>query len=266
MRLGLIAGEGALPALIAAQQAEPPFVAALAGFPPEGLQPDLTFRLEHLGTALAQMRNAGVTRLCLIGRVRRPEVSADAIDAATAPLVPRLMAAMGQGDDGALRAIMGILEEAGFSIAGAHEIAAGLLPPAGVIAGTVSATDEADAARAAQIVAAMGRVDVGQACIVAGGQALAIEALPGTDHMLQTLAQGRAGGAALPAGGLLFKAPKPGQDLRADMPTMGPDTITLAAKAGLRGVTLAAGGVLLIERERCAGLARENGLFLWVRP
>ncbi|MEM6276162.1 MAG: UDP-2,3-diacylglucosamine diphosphatase LpxI [Pseudomonadota bacterium] len=266
MRLGLIAGEGELPALIAARQTERPYVAALAGHPPDNLTPDLTFRLEHLGTALGHMQAAGVTRLCLIGRVRRPEVSMDAVDAATAPLVPRLMAAMGQGDDGALRGILAILEEAGFSIVGAHETAADLLPPAGLLAGSLAPADEADADRAAEIVEAMGRVDVGQACIVAAGQALAVEALPGTDHMLDTLASDRAGGTSLPAGGLLFKAPKPGQDLRADMPTVGPETLSRAARAGLGGVVLAAGGVLLVEPERCAEIARDSGLFLWVRP
>ncbi|MEM1234055.1 MAG: UDP-2,3-diacylglucosamine diphosphatase LpxI [Pseudomonadota bacterium] len=295
MTLGLIAGEGALPALIAARQPEPPYVASLEGFLPEHLTPDLVFRLEHLGTALGKMKEAGVTELCLIGKVSRPPVDPAQIDAATAPLLPRLMDSLTKGDDGALRCLMGILEEAGFTIRGAHEIASDLLPPPGVLVGKISERHERDCERASAIVAAMGAADVGQACIVAGGQALAIEALPGTDHMIRTLMvagtrspvpditdpiglasdwlTGREVPSVLgqrdpelPPGGLLYKAPKPGQDLRADMPTIGPATMTLAAEAGLDGIAIAAGGVLLADPNFCRDIADATGLFLWVRP
>ncbi|MEO0676489.1 MAG: UDP-2,3-diacylglucosamine diphosphatase LpxI [Pseudomonadota bacterium] len=291
--LALIAGAGTLPALIAARQPAPPLIVSLSGFLPDGLTPDITFRIEHLGSTLAALREQGIRELCLVGQVRRPVVDPAQIDAATAPIVPRLVAALAQGDDGALRGLMEILEEAGFTLRGAHELAADLLPAPGCLAGAVTEAHERDAARGAEIVAALGTADVGQACIVADGQALAIEALPGTDWMLKSLlveapespdltdplgmaADWLSGPAAprptatrdpsLPAGGILFKAPKPGQELRADMPTIGPGTVALAAQAGLDGIVLAAGGVLLIEPERCAALAKEAGIFLWVRP
>ena len=296
MTLALIAGAGSLPALIAARQPELPFVASLSGFAPEGLTPDITFRIEHLGSALETLKAQGVTRLCLIGKVSRPVVDPAQIDAQTMPFVPAMMAAMAEGDDGALRGLMAILEDAGFTLVGAHEIAKDLLPPAGVLTGALGPSSEADAARAERIVAAMGAADVGQACIVAEGQALAIEALPGTDHMIRTLlapvntgqpagvddpigmavdwlsaregasAAKAARPAGLPGGGLLFKAPKPGQELRADMPTVGPATVRLAAQAGLEGIVIAEGGVLLAEQAECIEIAKAAGLFLWVRP
>ncbi|MEM1100529.1 MAG: UDP-2,3-diacylglucosamine diphosphatase LpxI [Pseudomonadota bacterium] len=289
-RLALIAGAGTLPGVIAARAGDRPFIAAMAGHVPDGLAPDLTFRLEHLGSTLERLRDAGVSRLCLVGKVTRPSIDPAEIDPATRPLVPRLMDALARGDDGALRALLSILEEAGFEVVGAHDIAPDLLPEPGVITGEVTARDEADAARGAEIVAALGAADVGQACVVAAGQALAVEALPGTDWMLRSLlspaalptvldplgmaADWLSGPAAprvgrdpgLPPGGLLYKAPKPGQELRVDMPTIGPATARHAAEAGLAGIVIAAGGVLLLEREATIAEAEAAGLFLWVRP
>ncbi|MEL6914998.1 MAG: UDP-2,3-diacylglucosamine diphosphatase LpxI [Pseudomonadota bacterium] len=289
-RLALIAGAGALPREIVSQVPEPPFVAALAGHGPDDLSPDLTFRLEHLGSVFDTFRSEGVTRLCLAGKVTRPAIDPSAIDAATAPLVPRLTDALRHGDDGALRALVAILEEAGFEVIGAGAIAPDLLPAPGLLAGAVTEEHVTDAARGAAIVAALGAADVGQACIVAAGQALAVEALPGTDWMIRSLLSRQVlptgpdpmglaadwwpGPAALqatrdpglPPGGLLFKAPKPGQELRVDMPTIGPGTVRNAAEAGLEGIVIAAGGVLVLERETTVAEAEAAGLFLWVRP
>ncbi|MEM9437004.1 MAG: UDP-2,3-diacylglucosamine diphosphatase LpxI [Pseudomonadota bacterium] len=290
MTLALITGAGDLPALLAKRQAERPFVANLAGHAPTGLDPDLTFRLEELGGTLAILRESGVTDVCLVGKVSRPQVDMSALDPETRPLMPKLVAAMARGDDAALRAIVDIIEGTGLRIVGAHNLAADLLPPPGVLVGTLSEEAQRDAARAAEIVVAMGQADIGQACIVSGGQALAVEALPGTDWMLRSLtvetstsaalsdpfgmaADWLSGGApkplrdpTLPVGGLLFKAPKPGQELRVDMPTIGPATIAGAVQAGLDGVVVEAGGVLVAERETCLRIAGAAGLFLWVRP
>ena len=126
--------------------------------------------------------------------------------------------------------------------------------------------DEKDAARGEAIVAAMGAVDVGQACVVVPP--------PGAGnrgHAWHRPDAGRAGGAAcaasgLPEGGLLFKAPKPGQDRRADLPAVGPETFRAAAAAGLRGVVIEAGGVMLLDAQQAIEAADAAGLFLWIRP
>ena len=141
------------------------------------------------------------------------------------------------------------------------------MPGAGVLAGEVTDADRRDADRAAAIVAALGAVDVGQGCVVQQGLCLAVEALPGTDAML-------AGVAALPAGlrpdpargqGLVYKAPKPGQDRRVDLPALGPQTVARAAAAGLGGIAWEAGGVILIDRAAMVDAAQAAGLFLWAR-
>lgn len=267
MTLALIAGAGALPGrVLGAVRAEGrrALVCEMAGSAaevPGG--PDIRFRLETLGTLLADLRGEGVREVCFAGAVRRPPVDPAAVDAATRPLMERIAAALRAGDDGALRTMLGLFEEAGLAVRGAHDLVPDLLPPAGVPSAAKPADAHgADAGRAAAIVAALGRVDVGQACVVSRGQALAIEALPGTDAMLATLCPRPPG---LPGGGLLYKAPKPGQDRRVDLPAVGPTTLEGAARAGLDGVVIEAGGVMVLDRPATVAAADRLGLFLWVR-
>lgn len=259
--LALFAGTGALPAAILAQRPEA-LVCEMAGVPvsaPEGAI-RIGYRIETLGTLLAELRARGVTEICLAGAMSRPAIDPAAIDAATAPLVPRLMGAMGQGDDATLRAVMALLEEQGFALRAAHEIAPELLPGPGTL-GAVPFTDalKADAGRAEVVHRAMAEADVGQACVVRGGLCLAVEALPGTDWMLASLSGGEA------RGGLLFKAPKPGQDRRADLPVIGPATVEGAARAGLSAIVIEAHGVLLLERAETIALADRHGIALVAR-
>lgn len=259
--IALIAGTGALPGAVAAQMQVPPLVCALEGNEPDSLTVDVTFRLETLGTFLAVLRDNGVQRLCMSGAIGRPSIDPNAIDAATRPLVPVIGKAMASGDDGALRAAITIFEAAGLHVSGAHEIAPDLLPPKGCLTdATPGKQDRADAVRAAGIIAVMAGLDIGQACVVRGHQALAIEGSFGTDWMLRCLTTRPDAG-----GGLLFKAPKPNQDRRVDLPVIGPDTITAACAAGLGGVVIEAGGVMVLDRARVMSECNRLGLFLWVR-
>lgn len=271
-RLCIVAGGGRLPAALAAALAaagEPaPLVAAVAGFPPEGLAGDLTLRLERLVPFFDHLLDQGIDRVILAGAVRRPRLDPEAFDPATAALVPELLAAMQAGDDATLRAIAGLFEEAGLAMVGVEEIAPALVPGAGILtAGAPTATDRRDAARAAGIVAALGTVDVGQGSVVAQGLCLAVEALPGTDAMLDAVAAIAPGLRPDPAAGkgVFYKAPKPGQDRRMDLPALGPETVRRAATAGLAGIAWEAGGVILLDRAEAVAAAEAAGLFLWAR-
>lgn len=266
MRTAIIAGQGRLPAALAAGMADAPLVAALDGFAPDGLTVDLRFRVERLVPFLRALERDGVGQVIFAGAVTRPRLDPALLDEATAGLLPRLMAAMAQGDDATLRVVIELFEEFGFTVAGVEDVAPALLPAAGVLAGTVTARDEADAARAARIVAALGSVDVGQGAVVAQGLCLGVEALPGTDVLL---AQVAAIGAVRPdparGKGVFYKAAKPGQDRRIDLPTIGPDTLQAVAAAGLAGVAFQAGSVICLDLAGMQRLARELGLFLWAR-
>ncbi|SEK98228.1 hypothetical protein SAMN05443999_10357 [Roseovarius azorensis] len=298
MGLALIAGQGGLPphlvrSLLA--RGEVPLLCEVEQFPSEvtGDLPRLGFRLETFGTLLNTLRDRGVSRLCMAGAMRRPPVDAARIDLATAPLVPRLQSALARGDDGTLREIIAIVEEQGIAVVGAAELAPELLPAPGLLSGALPGGIDADIEMAEAVLAEMGRADLGQAVVVRAGCIIAREDDRGTDAMLGDLvrpgaddgwsldpfdiAERAVGGVAdwlsatdngpdRPAGGLLYKAPKPGQDLRADMPLIGPETAMRAAEAGLDGIVIVAGGVMVLEPENvCAALAA-RGMFLWVRP
>lgn len=266
MKTALIAGRGRLPAALVAAMSEAPLVAAPEGFAPEGQAVDLPFRVERLVPFLRALEDRGIERVIFAGAVTRPRLDPALFDPDTATLVPRLMQAMAAGDDATLRAVLEIFEEAGLAVAGVEDVAPTLLPGAGVLAGTVGPRDEADAARAAAIVAALGAVDVGQGAVVAQGLCLGVEALPGTDAML---AQVAGIGALRPdparGKGLFYKAAKPGQDRRIDLPTLGPETLRGVAQAGLGGIAFEAGSVICLELPAMQALAAELGLFLWAR-
>lgn len=258
--LALIAGRGRLPEYLVETLETRPLIAALKGFAPETLQTDLEFGIETLGSLIAILVERGVTEVCFAGSIRRPPVDLEKIDAATMPLVPRMMQALQSGDDAALRLVIEIFEEAGLRVVAAHEIAPALLPEAGSETQAQPTRDEdVDVARAEATVTLMGQGDIGQACVVRYGQVLAVEAAPGTDWMLASMTHFDA------KDGILYKAPKPDQDRRIDLPTIGPETIRLAAEAGLRGIVIEAGGVLVIDGEACREAADAAAMFLWVR-
>lgn len=267
----IIAGTGALPGLLAgalAARGAAFVLAEMEGFPSgvSNVEP-LRFRVERLVPFLDHLVGAGVDRVVFAGAVRRPRLEPELFDPRTAVLVPRLLAAMQGGDDATLREVIAVFEEWGLSVVGAETILPDLVPGPGLLAGAPSEADRRDAARGAEIVAALGAVDVGQGAVVAQGLCLAVEALPGTDAMLDGVA---ATGAALrpdPAGarGIFYKAPKPGQDRRVDLPALGPETVRRAAAAGLAGIAWEAGGVMLLDRSAMVRAAEAAGLFLWAR-
>lgn len=266
MRTAIFAARGALPAAIAAQLSERPLVAVAEGFEPEGLTADMIFRVERLVPFLNGLRDAGVGRVVFAGAMERPRLDPAMFDAATATMVPRLLAALQGGDDATLRVVIDIFEEFGFVIAGVDEVAPTLVPAAGAWGCGRTATDETDAARAVEIVAALGAVDVGQGAVVQQGLCLAVETLGGTDAMLASLATiAPLRPDAAKGRGLFYKAPKSGQDRRIDLPTIGPATVGAAASAGLGGIAWEAGGVICLDLPGMQAMAAERGLFLWAR-
>jgi DUF1009 family protein len=266
-RTAIIAGQGRLPVLLSNHLAEigtPARVLALEGFAPQGLEAE-SFRLEHLGSVLKSLRDGGTGQVVFAGAVRRPAIDPARIDALSAPLVPRIAAAMGQGDDRILRTIVAVFEEAGLTVLGAHQVMPGLT----ALAGPCTATPpdpawEADLARARTILQALGPLDLSQGCVVAGGLCLGIETQQGTEAMLRFVADTRA--PLRPGrGGVLVKRSTPGQDPRVDMPTIGPETIGQAVAAGLAGIEVQAGGVLILDRDETLRRADAAGLAIWGR-
>ena len=263
--LGIIAGGGPLPGRVAeaAKAAgRPVFIVALDGY----AEPDVVAPFPHaparLGAAghiLELLRSNQCRDIVLVGPVRRPSLLHLRPDGEGARLLARIGRAAFSGDDGFLAAIVRVLGDEGFRVLGAHEVLTEAVGPRGLLSRAVpDAEATADIARAVAVVRALGQVDVGQGCVVQQGIVLAVEAIEGTDAMVN-----RAAGLRRPGpGGVLVKLVKPGQDRRADLPTIGPNTIDVAVAAGLRGIAFEAGGTLFTDRAACVARADAAGLFL----
>ena len=263
--LGILAGSGRLPVQVATAAraaGRSVFIVGLEGFAERRVLADWPHELIRMGAAgriLAALRAHGCQDLVLIGPVRRPSLLDLRPDADGARILARIGRAAFAGDDGLLAAVIKVLGEEGFCIIGAQDVLQEALGPRGLL--TRAAPDAqamSDIARGVAVARALGRVDVGQGCIVQQGLVLAVEAAEGTDAMLARTAELRRDG----PGGVLVKLVKPGQDRRADLPTVGPETIRGAAAAGLRGVAFEAGGTILADVEATVAAADAAGIFL----
>ena len=263
--LGILAGGGTLPGRVAAAAqaaGRRVFLVGLDGFAEPAVlapYPHARARIGAAGQILELLRAHACRDLVLVGPVRRPSLLDLRPDAEGARLLARIGRAAFAGDDGLLAAVVRVLGEEGFSVIGAHEILTEVVGPKGLLSRVgPDATALTDIARGAAVTRALGAVDVGQGCVVQQGIVLAVEAIEGTDAMLARAAALRRPG----PGGVLVKLVKPGQDRRADLPTIGSRTIRAAAEAGLRGVAFEAGGTILAEREAMVEAADSAGLFL----
>ncbi|MBR0658786.1 UDP-2,3-diacylglucosamine diphosphatase LpxI domain-containing protein [Neoroseomonas oryzicola] len=263
--LGIIAGGGGLPVRVAeavAASGRPVAVAVLDGHgDPEAFAafPSQAFRWGLAAQMLAWLKGHGVRQVVLAGTVSRPSLLSLRPDAAGMKLLARIGKAAFTGDDSILRAVMKVLAEDGFEVVGAQQVLAGLLPSAALLAGP--APDDlarADIQRGLAVCRALGAADVGQGCVVQQGLVLAVEAIEGTDAMLDRCGALRRDG----PGGVLVKCVKPGQSRLADLPTIGPRTVEGAVAAGLRGLAFEADGTILLDRETTIARAAAAGLFL----
>src|SRR5262249_47204618 len=192
----------------------------------------------------------GCRDLVFIGTLVRPSLTRLRFDWFTLRALPRVLRAFRGGDDHLLSGIARIFEDHGFRLVGAHEVAPEILIPEGTLGRREpDARDHADMTRALALLAAIGPYDVGQAVVIADGHVLAIEGAEGTDGLLDRVADMRASGRIRSPlrRGVLVKAPKPAQDRRFDLPTIGPATVEGAARAGLAGLVVTAGQASLAD-------------------
>ena len=266
-RLGIIAGGGDLPlrlARIYRNLGRDPFVVALEGQADTDLAERLgdigcvTVRMGAAGKILSRLRAEGASDVIMVGRVTRPSLGALRPDLTGARILARI-GWKAAGDDTLLTALSEVLRDEGFQVIGLGDALEQLSVPAGPLAGSVpDEVAERDIERGREVVRALGGVDVGQAVIVQQGMVLGVEAIEGTDALLQRAADLRREG----VGGVLVKMVKPRQDRRLDLPTIGPDTVRNVAAAGLRGMAIEAGGVVIIDKDEVVALADQHDLFV----
>ena len=269
--IGLVAGGGALPFAVAeslaARGIEPIFF-ALKGI----CDPEKVSRFRHhwisvgqIGKVVRLLRNENCRDLVFIGTLVRPALSEIRLDWGTVRAMKHILAAFRGGDDHLLSGVGRILERDGFRMVGIKDVAPDLLMPAGCLTRTApDSSATADIAKGQDVLRALGPFDIGQAVVVIDGHVVGVEGIEGTDALLVRIAQLRAEGRirTKPGRGVLVKTPKSGQDLRYDLPTLGPRTIENAASAGLAGVAVAAGNTLVAEPQALVNAADASGLFV----
>ena len=264
-KLGIIAGGGELPVRLASaclEQGREAFLLGLRGhadpadFPAD--LPQAWIRMGEVGKGFDILHRNKVVELVMAGPVRRPALSELRPDWRTVRFFAKLgMRAL--GDDGLLKALMAEIEAEGFHVVGAHSILGELLAEPGNWGR--QAPDElarADIARGLEVAKGLGALDVGQSVVVQQGIVLGVEAVEGTDALLRRAGELRRDG----PGGVLVKICKPGQDRRADLPTVGPETVRKAAAAGLRGIAVEAGSTIVLSREALIAEADTAKLFV----
>jgi DUF1009 family protein len=269
-RLGIIAGRGPLPCVLAESATArglPLHIVAIRGEAREEIErfPHTWIKWGEIGKMFAALDKNGCGDLVIIGGVNRPDLANVRFDLGAIKTLPFLLSLGKGGDDHVLSRIVRFFEDKGYRVHGAGDVAPELLAGKGRLGDHApSAEDRADIATAFQVVSALGRFDVGQAAVVVKGHVLAVEAAEGTDAMLVRCAELRAIGRTgrRTRAGVLVKAPKPGQEERVDLPTIGPETVGKAASAGLAGIAVAAGQVLMAERAATIEAANQHGLFL----
>ncbi|WP_374546921.1 LpxI family protein [Rhodoblastus sp.] len=270
-RVALICGNGAFP-LVAARAARQRgidvFILGLKGMAAEDIAefPHIWLGVGQLGAAFREIAARDIKDICLIGGLGRPEFADLRPDWGAIKRLPEIFRLLKGGDDHALKGVIRLFEGEGLRVIGVEDLAPDLLAAEGAMNRVPFPDDlKEDLAFGHDCLGALSAYDCGQALVLAHRRIIAIEAAEGTDAMLLRVADLRERGrwrAKGPAG-LLIKAPKKGQDLRVDLPAMGPETIASAAKAGLKGIAVQAGRVLILDRAAVAAQAEKAGLFLF---
>ena len=219
----------------------------------------------QLGRATKLFRAEGCRDLIFIGTLVRPALSEVRLDWGTLRVLKNVIGAFRGGDDHLLSGVGRILEQDGFRMVGIKDVAPDLLMPEGCITRLApDASAIADISEGREVLGALGPFDIGQAVVVIDGHVVAVEDIEGTDGLLARLARLRAEGRlrARAGHGVLVKAPKRGQDLRYDLPTVGPRTIEGAARAELAGIAIIAGSTLVADSQAMIEAADRAGLFV----
>jgi DUF1009 family protein len=263
-KLCIVAGGGRLPRLLidaCRTSGREFFVLALRGqADPEVVEqvPHEWIRMGAAGKGFAILKEQGVKELVMAGRVRRPSL----LDLRPDMRVMKFFAKLGRkgiGDDGLLRAVIDEVESEGYHVIGAHDVLPQLTAQEGPM-GAVEPDRQADAdiVRGMAVLSALSEVDIGQAVVVQQGIVLGVEAVEGTDALIERCKELKRDG----VGGVLVKFSKHGQETRVDMPTIGPETIRHVAAAGLRGIAVGAGTTIILDIDEVVRAADDSGVFL----
>jgi UDP-2,3-diacylglucosamine hydrolase len=271
-RIALIAGSGRLPVDVAeglTRAGKPPFVVLVGGEAVERAEFETYDRYdlapERIGDLVPLLKRNRITHVVMAGGVAsRPDLRRIKWNLSLLRLLPKMIHALTKGDNALLSALVAHLEENDLAVVGAHEFLPNLLAKKGAMTNVRPRTgDQRDIDAGLEAAIAIGRLDIGQAAVAIGGRAVALEGVEGTDGLLERVKELRGHGriAGLKRG-VLVKCSKPGQELRADLPTIGPATVERAHAAGLAGVAVEADCAFVLEFAKTIDRADRLGLFV----
>ena len=266
-RVGIIAGGGSLPVEVAeglVRQGHSPFIILAEGEVDReadfAAYEQSTLALEDIGRLLPLLKRQGISHLVLAGEIRRrPQLTKIRPTPSLLAIVPSVIMALARGDDGLLKVLTRGMEKRGITVVGAHEIIPELAAGEGTLTTARPRQSDWHDIEAGRVAAkAIGALDIGQAAIAVGGRVIALEGIEGTNGLLERTRELRGHGRlAGKTRGVLVKCAKPGQELRADLPSIGP-----AHAAGLAGIAVEAGRSLILEGPET--LSRANALVLFI--
>jgi len=259
--LAIISGSGKLPLLIKKLYKEAIYM-TFANSKKTSKRRVVNCQFERLGCLFDSLEENGIRRVVMAGAISRPQFDQSKLDQYTRSIMPKLSAKLVQGDNELLSFIAEEFEKKGFQIIGASEILPDLLLKPGIVVGSPYEFITRDIEKADNILKILSPEDIGQGVVVENGLVLGIETLQGTNELLKFVIKTSSHLRKDGSGGIFVKRPKSNQNLRFDMPVVGPETIELACKAGLRGLVVSPRSVIVLDREKCIQIAEANDFFI----
>ncbi len=263
--LGIIAGSGMLPgelAIISKNLGKEPFIACIT----KEIETDLIdhcdyrfFSIGSVGNIIEYFKSNKVKNIVFAGNIKRPNLSELKVDMAGAHLLTKILKQKFLGDDRLLSIVAKFLEDKGFKVISAQDIL--MLKNNSAKFKTIkkpSKQDGIDIELGLKAARSLGALDIGQSVIVENGYVLGVEAAEGTDNLIERCAFLR----KKPYGGVLVKVLKPNQDMRLDIPSIGPETVKKLAHFKYSGVAIEAGNVIIIDRHSTFEFANEYSTFI----
>lgn len=256
--IALIAGNGVYPEtfVTAARKAGMKRLVA-AGFLNE-TKPELEnqvdamawFRVGQLSKMIKFFQREGVKHAVMVGQIAPKNLFDLRPDLRTLMMLARLKK---RNAESLFGGIADELKKDGIELLPATTFLDEFMPTAGHVAGPDPKKRRwEDAAYGFEIAKASSKLDIGQTVVVKNGTVLAVEAFEGTNECIKR------GGALGKGGATMVKVSKPKQDMRFDVPVIGPDTITSASEAGVDVIAVEAGMTLILDQSevfrRCAEL------------
>lgn len=269
--IAIIAGKGSLPRTLTQgiiAQNKRPFLIGLGGQYEEWIKEHnhATFEWGEMGKLFTTFKNNNISKLVMVGSMVRPKLNPLNFDLAGFLVLPQIVVNMIGGDNSMLSGFINMFAKRGITVIGAHEIMPELLTKPGIISGgKIPDKSRKNILHGIKACKRLGELDIGQASIAVGGRVVALEGIEGTDAMIDRVTDLRINGKLMEKGryGVLVKSMKPDQDMRVDLPAIGPQTVQQVAEAGLRGIAIEAGHSIILEPEHTLEQAQQKDIFIY---